>query len=311
MAYRTILLWVLSFLLMSFFPCYGQTADSGVKSGHELKLSAPPDTMTDPISRAVFVAQHYWDNFDFSDDTWIDDKDALEQVFADWAWILSQMPVSESKKVVGDAIRKGNGAQKLQYEMMYLSEFYFQNPNSPYRNDDLYIEVLNAVLADDKIDDGTKLRAREQLKTAMLNRPGTKASEFTGLTAKDNKKIKLSKIKGEYIVLYFFNPECHDCERVRGQLNASATIAPLLESGKLTIVAVYPEEDLTVWERHTDEMPLSWITLRFASEEDRDGYDLLSIPTLYLLNEDKQVILKDASVESIEAYIKQNSETAH
>lgn len=93
-------------------------------------------------------------------------------------------------------------------------------------------------------------------------------------------------------------------------LSTSFVIGNQLKSGKLKIVAIYPDEDLEAWRKHLKEIPAEWINgydadLTMRKEE---SYDLRAIPSLYLLDKDKKVLLKDcASVDMIEAYLVQNS----
>ena len=61
--------------------------------------------------------------------------------------------------------------------------------------------------------------------------------------------------------------------------------------------------------RHRNEIPDGWINsydkeLTVLTEE---CYDLKAMPTLYLLDKDKKVLLKDAAVRDIEDYFENKS----
>lgn len=79
----------------------------------------------------------------------------------------------------------------------------------------------------------------------------------------------------------------------------------------LTILAVYPDKDLSSWETHKKEYPKNWIVSRYASEENMDSYNLPAIPNLYLLDQSKRVLLKDAPIESIEEYLSNHIKKAN
>ena len=66
-----------------------------------------------------------------------------------------------------------------------------------------------------------------------------------------------------------------------------------------------PDEELDEWRKHLNEFPKEWINgydKKFAIKE-QQLYDLKAIPTLYLLNKEKTVLLKDATAQAIEEYL--------
>ena len=101
----------------------------------------------------------------------------------------------------------------------------------------------------------------------------------------------------------FYNPDCPDCGRVKDYIAASPVFNAGIASGHLCILAVYPDADLVPWRKHLSEMPPAW-TVGYDKGETirRKGtYDLRAIPSLYLLDKHKRVILKDAPVERVES----------
>lgn len=82
-------------------------------------------------------------------------------------------------------------------------------------------------------------------------------------------------------------------------------INQLLEQKRLTVLSIYPDEELDEWRKHLNEFPKEWVNgydKTFAIKE-QQLYDLKAIPTLYLLNKDKTVLLKDAPAQTIEEYL--------
>ena len=55
-------------------------------------------------------------------------------------------------------------------------------------------------------------------------------------------------------------------------------------------------------------MPDSWVVAYDAEQavNEKETYVLPAIPTLYLLDRDKRVLLKDAPVEQVEYYLKKH-----
>ena len=96
-------------------------------------------------------------------------------------------------------------------------------------------------------------------------------------------------------------------ENIEGLKNAPI-INQLLQEKKLVLLSIYPDEELDEWKKHLSEFPNEWINgydKKFTIKEEQ-VYDLKAIPTLYLLDKDKTVLLKDATAPAIEAYLMQH-----
>lgn len=187
----------------------------------------------------------------------------------------------------------------------------FSDPNSPLRNDELYIPLLEAVIASPFYDSTAKIRPAYRLEMARKNRVGRPAADFT-YTLADGSRGTLYEVDAPYTLVYINNPDCNACEEILARLKDSPIIANKLKTGELRIVAIYPDEDLTAWRKHRKEVPdEGWINGYDAELAMRklELYDLRAIPSLYLLDEKKNVLLKDCtSVDWIEACLVQGKQ---
>ena len=105
--------------------------------------------------------------------------------------------------------------------------------------------------------------------------------------------------------VFINNPGCHACEEGIEALKQAPAINNEFAAGNLKILAVYPDEDKEEWERHLPDFPKEWINgydKKLVIKE-KNLYDLKAIPTLYLLDKDKKVLLKDATVAQIDQYL--------
>lgn len=128
-----------------------------------------------------------------------------------------------------------------------------------------------------------------------------RANDFI-YTQANGTEENLYSLESEIVLLYFYDPTCEDCHELMEQLNASETVNKLLAGKRLQILAVYPEEDMDIWMPYTQHVPATWI----------NGYDkgatinieglflLTSLPTLYLLDEEKNIILQTTTFHDIE-----------
>ena len=275
-------------------------------SGESPKLTVPqpPAMLTSDSLRMAWIAAHYWDNLDWSDTTWIADTAALEGYFTPWAQLLTQMPETEAAKLSGALFRKGNDYPDMQLRLLDAAEYFWRHPNSPFRSEELFIPALEAIVGAPGIEDIYKVRPRSQLASALKNRPGTRAADFTYTTGNGGHGT-LHGFRAGYTLLMFYNPGCPECGRLEEYIPRSEVFAPLIASGRLKVLAIYPDEDAGAWREHLPQMPAGWTVGHAPMEKDGTAaYDLPGIPALYLLGRDKTVLVKDAPVERIESYLK-------
>ena len=287
----------------------GARGGGGGGTGHRVEVPVPPVVLTDAGARLEYVAARYWEGVDLRDTTWIADTAALEQAFADWTGLLMQLPGERAAELTGQLIRDAGVCPRMMTRLAEVAEFYFYHPNSPFRNEDWYIPVLEALVEAPGLAEEWKVRPRYQLEMARKNRPGMVANDFAYRTA-DGRTRRLHETGGKLTLLFFYNPDCRDCARVEGVIGRSAVLGPLVKEGRLTVLAVYPDADLAAWREHLPRMPRGWtVGYDEGRRITREGlYALPAIPTLYLLDEEKRVVLKDAPVERIEQWLHENIE---
>lgn len=111
----------------------------------------------------------------------------------------------------------------------------------------------------------------------------------------------LYNVKADYLLLFFYNPDCHACKEITEQLSGDPLIGRMMSDKKLKILAVYPDEDLEAWRKHIPDVPAAWINSydNTVSLKNDEIYDLKAIPTLYLLDKTKKVILKDVTFNQL------------
>jgi hypothetical protein len=274
----------------------------------DFERAVPPAVMTTPQERADYFVTHFWDKFNFSDTMYIHAPDITEQAFVDF---IALFPHTSSPRVISDGVSKlltSAEADVVMYNYFYAkAEHYLYNPNSPMRNDEYYIPFLEHIVASSKITDVHKIRPRHLLKLACRNRTGSKAEDFTYIAA-SGKAGNLYGLSAKYLLLMFYNPDCVECQHTMEMLKNSTAVAAAVESGNMKVLAVYPDENLEAWNRHRQDVPASWINAydKSLTVKNSEIYDLKAIPTLYLLDRDKKVILKDTSTADIHEYLERN-----
>ncbi|MEG0794949.1 MAG: DUF5106 domain-containing protein [Odoribacter sp.] len=235
-----------------------------------------PAMLTSPEERIKYMVEHYWERFDFSDTSYLSMPDVVEGAFLDFLNLLPHTSIETARKGL-ETMMHSAAVDSLMFNDFYrMSENLLYKPTSPLRNDEYFIEVLQAVILSKDVAPINKIRPQYQLDMALKNRIDSMASDFVYTTVL-GKKSSLFAAKGEYIVLVFYNPDCPACSDIKEYIKAQGI------DRRATVVFVNPDVDTHL---QTDEL-----------------YDLKAIPTLYLLDKEKKVLLKDVSIEQINAYV--------
>lgn len=269
-------------------------------------LPVIPALLNTPESRADYLVRHYWENVDFADTTYLDHREVMEQAWVDYIDIMKLVPEETAISAIKQMYKDAGKKKKVFFYFTDLAEKYLYDPNSPMRNEELYVLVLDAMLESSVLDDTEKILPKGRRDLAEQNRPGRQAEDFT-YTLVSGKSGTLYGVKADYTLLFINNPGCHACEEGIKELKQAPAINKEFEAGNLKILSVYPDEDKEEWERHLSDFPKEWINGydKKLMIKEKNLYDLKAIPTLYLLDKNKKVLLKDAVVGQIEQYLQQ------
>lgn len=292
-------------MLLVFMEGCLHAPDGRKKAGEEasaLKLPEIPVILTTQEERTSYLTTHYWDHFNFADTVQFNQPEKLELFFVDFVQALSYLPTDKAVDAIKGMMERVLAADpRIGRTFMGWCEKYFYNPNSPVRNEELYIPVLQLIVSSSRIGELDKTRPRYQLEMALKNRPGSVAADFTYIQD-CGKKGKLSGVRAAYILLFFNNPDCNDCRRVKQYLMLSEVFRALPVE-KLKVLALYPDEEPELWQK--EKYPSQWLNAWDQGVILREQlYDLKAIPCLYLLDWEKKVVMKDAAIEDVESFFK-------
>ena len=280
------------------------TAQNEVTRIRKFIPALPPSTLN-PEEHRAYMVEHYWDKFDFSDTLFIAEVDTSHMATAFAIYATGYVPDSLAYSAMSRLMQKASASRKMFDYFMTLSEMVLHDPNSPLRDDEKYIPVLEAAVASPLYDEYERMPYEYDLKVAMQNRVGHKANDFV-YTLSSEHSARMYNVKAEYLLIFISNPGCPMCRDIREQLMASPLLNELSERGKFKVLVIYPDKDLEAWREHLGDYPLSWINAydKGGVITEQNLYDLKAIPALYLLNKDKVVMAKDCTdVEYIEHLI--------
>lgn len=252
-----------------------------------------PKELTEPCKRADYLAMHYWDSLNPALLRSAEDSVTVEQAFVDFLSIIPLTDTSVSDKAV-EKLLDGLQPERDAYGyFMELAYKYLYDADSPMENEEMLVPYLQYAADSARADNYIRMRARYLLELVLKNRPGTKAVDFRFFT-RDNREGTLWSITAAQTLVIFYDPECPHCMEIMGQVTANRKISEMALSGNLKILAVYTEGQAEVWEKHKTELPAGWIVARdIDGINDNRVYDLKAMPMLYLLDKEKNVMIKN------------------
>lgn len=286
--------------------------DTFVLSGEQTRLASPvvpvfrlpdiPVLLTDPGQRMEYLAQHYWDCITSTpaDTTLLQHTEELEQAWANYCDLLQHLPTAQAQKSIKSLLPALEADMQIYTHFKNLAEKYLDDPNSPLRNEEIYIAVLEAMTESARLSDIDKIRPRARLRLARKNRVGTRAANFA-YTLADGTQSNLHHLRANYTLIFFNNPGCEACATTINELKSSPIIGRLLGEHRLIILAMYTDEEMEEWHRHLPDFPAEWVNAydKVQTIRTKQLYDLRAIPSLYLLDRNKKVLLKDAPTEEV------------
>lgn len=250
---------------------------------------------------------HFWDKFDMNDTAQVKNPDIGEQKLADFIGLLSTTPDSALRdKAVDGMLEKAKSNRPNFDHFIKLYERYLYDGNSPMRNDIVYESVLRYLIKTDLLSDLEKEAYRPIYKLLLRNKAGQLAEDFSYELA-NGKKQKLSQTKAKYTFLLFYDPECSHCKETIHQLRDTPQLVQLFAQQQVQVLAIDPWGDRSKWKNYMPEMSEKWIN-GFDSESkilSFNLYDLKASPTIYLLDENKRVLLKDTYLQPVIQYFVQ------
>ena len=253
------------------------------------------------IEELNYALEHYWDGFDFECGERVSEYDINDicQALIDYTpYVIA----SRDPHHMATIIDRAEASRPVLDFMWEVCEIVLHDPNSPMRNDELYIPILERLAVSPLLDEYERLIPEHDLKIAQQNRIGTIANDFV-YTLADGTTGHLHDIEANYTILMFNNPDCPMCREIIEEIGASPLLNERQEMGRVRIIAVYPDSDLDAWHRYRSQMPRRWIVSYDDGciIENNDLYNLSAIPSLYLLDSKKHVIIKDGiDVKNIE-----------
>lgn len=277
-----------------------------------------PGMIESAQERADYLAEHFWDRLTDTERTFPSDsvlvsgvrKTDVEQKFANWISILDMTGLKVSEKAVSRlcsrviACETKDTASNVLETFLSLADKYLYDPNSPMRNEEYYLHFAERMTSYDGIPSELRNKYAYQARMCSLNRLGTKAADFR-FADRYAKMHTLHSIEAPLTLLFFSNPGCEACMSIIEMLKGEPKVSEMVAEGRMAVVNVYIDEDIAAWRDYMPVYPEEWYNGFDPDLVIRTDnlYSVRAIPSLYLLDKEKRVILKDAPENKVFSYL--------
>ena len=288
---------------------------------------AVPRSYTDPADRLDHVLRHFWDGF-LADPSWFGQTDnsriagipsgEVEQAVGTYVTLLEQdVPYDIATRHFFrflHSLEDADTSGVLVMPLARLFEKYLYDPQSPVRDDELWRCAAVRLSESPSVPDSLRPSYVWQARLCSLNRPGERAADFFFVDRLGGRH-RFHAVRAPLTLLLFSNPDCAACRELVDALATDPQIADALSDGRIAVVSVYIDRDVEAWRAAAADYPASWLSGYDPSFTIRDDllYSVRAIPSLYLLDAEKRVLLKDAPAQRVASLLRKliPNTTAH
>lgn len=266
--------------------------------GGQFPFPCVPSTLRTPEDRLQYLGIHYWDRFDFRSQSLLADKDVTEQGFVNFLDLLSRMDSLTAARSADAFVSKAFAQKQSADTFTSLSHHYLENPQSPLRNDAVYVVLLRSMRRRKGLTPTQRQSLDYKIRTFGSNLPGQRATDFQFVDRR-GKRHRLSDYRHERVLLFFYDPDCDNCHRISSQLFRDHRLAGT------RVLAIYPDSDTPHWQRTPQTFPRTW-TDGYSPRGEVNAkllYTVRATPTLMLIGRGGLVELKDPTPEQLLSHL--------
>lgn len=281
-----------------------------LKANRPIQIPDPPkrnDGSIDSTFQLRWYREHFFDNFDLADEAFIRMprtiyKDKMNE-YLDRLWA----PQADTlKKALDNIISKAKKNKETYKYAVFQAVLKFQNPEI-MGLDEVFIYINDTYFATGEMDYWANAQLRknvsdqaDRLRKSLIGQKGA------NLIMQDAnfKPRALYDIKNKYTVLYIFDPDCGSCRKETPKLVDFYNKRMF----DLQVYAVSADTSIVKMRNYIQEMGMKWITVngpRTYVGPYQDLYDANTTPTLYVLDQDKNIIAKKIPAEKIGDFLLQ------
>jgi thiol-disulfide isomerase/thioredoxin len=271
---------------------------------------ALPGGGIDSMFQYNYYREHYFDNFDFSDDRIVRTPIFHPKLQNYILKVTPQIPDSINN-AADFVVNKALKSKEISKWCIYWITNYYET--SQYMGMDAVFVHMALKYYNNKaitywVDETLRYKIVDRAKTLEFNLLGKKAANLTLPDTASNYQ-SLYNIKADYTVVVFWDATCGRCKEEIPKLmelyadqNKNVKVKT---AKKLDVYAVSLTVDPKTWKDYIRSQKIPWTNVHDPNHESnfRKLYDVYSTPVVYLLGKDKKIIAKRLSIEQVKDMI--------
>lgn len=270
------------------------TCQSQAVTEHYFPYPEPPEELENLTDRTNYLVTHFWDRCNLN--SAILNKEKFKGAFIDYVSFMPYADADVSHKSIDGLIEKFQKDPENLLTLAEIAEATLYNDEGDFVSDELFLPFAKAVANHKKIPSAQKARLAHEAKILEQSQVGMVAPEIE-FTRPDGSKGRLSEINAAYILIFFNDPDCDECNIARVRLSADININQLIDEGYLKVVSIYPDEADKEWQESASNYNERWIV--GAAPDVDEHYDMRNSPVIYYLNPRHKILSKTLVVDNL------------
>lgn len=260
-----------------------------------------PNGRPDSTFAYKYFKGHYFDKFDFSDERLIYTPILQSKVRTYLDKLTPQTPDSLciATKYVSDKAQANK--EVFKFVVNHITNYYETSKVMGF--DAIFVCMAKEYYLTGKtywVDSAQNVKIKERviaMEPMLLGKP---ALDLVTLPDSTGKIIKLSDIKSEYVVVFFWDPNCGHCQKVTPKLY---DLYKKVKSLGVEVYAVGSTDQIKDWKKYVKEKDLRWVNV-LDEIGYRKFYDVTKTPELFLLDKNRKIVAKKLEPEQLEDFLK-------
>lgn len=290
------------------------------KAQQDIDVPDAPENLPDSLKREwqyEYYKEHYFDNLDLCDDRLVYTP-VFHQRMTAW---LDKVLYMQSPDTVKFAIERFIEKCRCSKELFKYAIWY---PVDKYQRSEIigqdaiwvhlakkYYLTGEAFWASPSIVENFKKRITRVEPLLIGHRPPEFACPDTTVDSPHENFISVFSSPKRYTVVIFWSMTCGHCKKSLPQW-----LDFYHEKGEeldLEIIAICKDFEVADWKKYITEHHFDWINLngKTATADYNDLWDIVSTPTVYILDQDKRIVTKRIDQEYAEEFIRMWDKTMY
>ena len=264
-----------------------------------------PNGKKDSTFAYRYLKAHFWDGTNFTDDRLLrtpvfDNK--LKKYFDN---ILFQIPDTLIKEF--DILIEKARPNPEMFKYMVWFATYHSESSEIMGFDRIFVHIVDTYYLTHQATWERPSVIENLIKKANRLRPlllGEIAPDMIMIDT-NNQPVSMYAIKSNFLILFFWDPDCGNCEQEIPKLKDFYDREK--DSLGLKIFAVCSDTSLVKWKSAIRKRKMNWINVdgpRTLTGDYHDQYDVRSTPVIYILNNRKEIIAKRLITEQFLQFFK-------